>query len=296
MNFRVIQLLFSVVMIAKLSLLSSSQYQPCFSSHEGSSVSVACSSGFIITAINFASYGTTPYGSCGAYATAICHAPSSNSVVSSKCLNQPSCSIDANNNVFGDPCDKQFKGLYVQVTCSELKPSIEPIKEAITESTIILPWSLINILPRPSIRIYSSLLLLLFITSILFWNGLMQAERDRQKKERITKEEKDDNIDVQAPSQTKPLSELSVNDVIHILESLNLRNYCAVFRENDIDGPTLMNCHSIKDVEELGIAIVAKARILYEEILKFKLTGVPLTIICEVSHYRYFFSSLKCFI
>ena len=80
----------------------------------------------------------------------------------------------------------------------------------------------------------------------------------------------DDNIDVQAPVQTKPLSEFSVDDVIHLLESLNLRNYCAVFQENAIDGPTLMYCNSVKDVEELGINIVAKARILYEAIVQFK--------------------------
>ena len=72
--------------------------------------------------------------------------------------------------------------------------------------------------------------------------------------------------------QTKPLSELSVDDVIHLLKSLNLSNYCAVFQENDIDGPTLMNCHSVEDVEELGIDIVPKARILLQEIVKLKST------------------------
>jgi hypothetical protein len=61
-----------------------------------------------------------------------------------------------------------------------------------------------------------------------------------------------------------------VDDVIHLLESLNLRKYCAVFQENAIDGPTLMNCNSVDDVKELGINIVAKARILFEEIVQFK--------------------------
>ena len=82
--------------------------------------------------------------------------------------------------------------------------------------------------------------------------------------------------------QTKPLSELSVDDVIHLLKSLNLRNYCAVFQDNAIDGPTLMNCESVDDVKELGINIVAKARILYEEIVKFKSTVVPWTLLSEV--------------
>jgi len=56
-------------------------------------------------------------------------------------------------------------------------------KEEITESTMILPRLLsilINILPRPSIRIYTFLLLLLFITFILFWHELKQVERDHQ--------------------------------------------------------------------------------------------------------------------
>jgi hypothetical protein len=74
-----------------------------------------------------------------------------------------------------------------------------------------------------------------------------------------------------------------VDDVIHLLESLNLGNYCAVFQENAIDGPTLMNCKSVKDVEELGINMTAKARILYKEIVQLKSTVVPLTLLSEVS-------------
>ena len=109
-------------MIAKLSFVSS-QSQFCFSSHEGGTVSVACSSGI---AVNFASYGTPPFGICGVYNTSSCHAASSYSVVANACVNQPSCSIDANNKVFGDPCEEALKGLFIQVTCDELKPSIVP--------------------------------------------------------------------------------------------------------------------------------------------------------------------------
>ena len=50
-----------------------------------------------------------------------------------------------------------------------------------------------------------------------------------------------------------------------------------------IDGLTLMNCKSEEDVKELGIALTAKARILYEEIVEFKSIGVPLTLLSEVS-------------
>ena len=74
--------------------------------------------------------------------------------------------------------------------------------------------------------------------------------------------------------QTKPLSELSVDDVIHLLKSLNLSNYRTVFQDNMIDGPTLMNCKSEDDVKELGIDIVAKARLLLNKIIELKSTEV----------------------
>jgi len=72
--------------------------------------------------------------------------------------------------------------------------------------------------------------------------------------------------------QTRPLSELSVDDVTCLLKSLNLRRYRAVFRENEIDGPTLINCNSEDDVKELGIDLAPKARILFEKIVQLKST------------------------
>ena len=71
-------------------------------------------------------------------------------------------------------------------------------------------------------------------------------------------------------------------DVLHLLKSLKLTNFCNNFEDNMIDGPTLMNCKSEDDVKELGIALTAKARILFEEIVKFKSSGVPLTLLNEV--------------
>ena len=41
-----------------------------------------------------------------------------------------------------------------------------------------------------------------------------------------------------------------------------------------IDGPTLMNCKSEDDVKELGIDIVAKARLLLNKIIELKSTEV----------------------
>ena len=68
----------------------------------------------------------------------------------------------------------------------------------------------------------------------------------------------------------KSLSELSVNEVTNLLKSLNLTNYCAAFEEELIDGLTLMNCKTEEDLIELGIPIIAKARVLFNEITKFK--------------------------
>ena len=108
------------------------------------------------------------------------------------------------------------------------------------------------------------------------------AEKDRQEgllrlaadKEAKVNNLVDDADDIQAPLLTKPLSELSVDDVIHLLKSLNLRKYCAVFQENDIDGPTLMCCNKVEDVKELGIDTVAKARLLFNKIIELKSTEV----------------------
>ena len=63
-----------------------------------------------------------------------------------------------------------------------------------------------------------------------------------------------------------------------------------------IDGPTLMNCKSEDDVIELGIALTAKARILLEEIVKFKSSGVPLTLLSEVSLYLYLIYLIYAFL
>jgi hypothetical protein len=65
-----------------------------------------------------------------------------------------------------------------------------------------------------------------------------------------------------------------VDDVILLLKSLNLRNYCTVFQESDIDGPTLMCCNKVEDVKELGINVVAKARLLFNKIIELKSTEV----------------------
>jgi hypothetical protein len=89
-----------------------------------------------------------------------------------------------------------------------------------------------------------------------------------------------------------------VDDVINLLKSLKLSNFCQKFEENMIDGPTLMNCKSEDDVKQLGIDLTAKARVLFEEIVQFKSSGVPLTLFSEVtlSLYRHLILFQQCFI
>ena len=115
----------------------------CAESYEGGFVSLTCSNG-LISAIDFASYGT-PSGKCGAYtASSWCHASSSYTKVYNTCIHLASCSIEANNNVFGDPCDGTTKRLYIQVTCANTPgptygPTLAPstIPTAITTTTTI---------------------------------------------------------------------------------------------------------------------------------------------------------------
>lgn len=61
-----------------------------------------------------------------------------------------------------------------------------------------------------------------------------------------------------------------------LLESWNLTKYCAAFEENEVNGVILMNCKSVDDVKELGISLTAKARFFLNEIIEYKMTGVPL--------------------
>ena len=72
----------------------------------------------------------------------------------------------------------------------------------------------------------------------------------------------------------KPFEELTELEVQHLLESLNLNKYIEVFKQNEVDGRTLQNCHSEEDVKQLGITMTAKARVLLNKIEKLKSLGL----------------------
>ena len=70
--------------------------------------------GAVFTTVEFASYGN-PSGSNGNYTLGSCHASNSNSIVSAAALGNTSFTIQAHNNVFGDPCSGTAKALAVKL-------------------------------------------------------------------------------------------------------------------------------------------------------------------------------------
>ena len=105
----------------------------CATAAEYNSLSVSCPGGQVIQDVTFASYGT-PGGSCGAFSKSTCDASNSLSVVSSACKGLDSCTIDASNSVFGDPCSGQGKQLSVQVSCAtSTNPDPAPTPDPVAE-------------------------------------------------------------------------------------------------------------------------------------------------------------------
>jgi alpha-L-rhamnosidase len=95
--------------------------QVCSSVAEKEVAKVTCpGSGNVITGISFADYGT-PVGSCSTgFATGQCGSASAPSIVSKLCVGKQTCSIVANNTVFGgDPCFDTKKELAVVAECKD---------------------------------------------------------------------------------------------------------------------------------------------------------------------------------
>ncbi|XP_024031423.1 beta-galactosidase 9 isoform X1 [Morus notabilis] len=75
-----------------------------------------CQDGYMISSIEFASYGT-PMGGCQEFSIGKCHATNSSTVVSEACLGRNNCSVKISNLVFGDPCRGIVKTLAVEARC-----------------------------------------------------------------------------------------------------------------------------------------------------------------------------------
>ncbi|OQR89095.1 hypothetical protein ACHHYP_06474 [Achlya hypogyna] len=83
---------------------------------EGSSITLVCPSGKKLGSIVFASYGT-PTGSLLDFEAGACDAPTTLEVVAAACFGQPSCTLSASNEAFGDPCLGTFKAMSVEAQC-----------------------------------------------------------------------------------------------------------------------------------------------------------------------------------
>lgn len=85
----------------------------CDIGNEGGVLTLTAPQNFVFTSVGFASYGL-PDGSCeSGFTVGACNATTSVAQVQALCLGKSSCSIPANNQVFGDPCGGITKRLAV---------------------------------------------------------------------------------------------------------------------------------------------------------------------------------------
>lgn len=88
----------------------------CVTVAEHDAAIARCPPGRRIAGIAFASYGT-PEGACPRFIVGACHARSSRRVAEDACIGREGCTLPAENEVFGDPCEGTFKRLTLEVVC-----------------------------------------------------------------------------------------------------------------------------------------------------------------------------------
>jgi V8-like Glu-specific endopeptidase len=88
----------------------------CATATEGSSASLSCAGGRVISKIAFSSFGK-PSGQCGGFKTGACNSSTSVSKVQSLCVGKASCTVPATTATFGDPCAGTPKSLKIQYVC-----------------------------------------------------------------------------------------------------------------------------------------------------------------------------------
>uniref|UniRef100_H2ZPP7 SUEL-type lectin domain-containing protein n=1 Tax=Ciona savignyi TaxID=51511 RepID=H2ZPP7_CIOSA len=86
---------------------------------EGQTISIECPVGYAIN-IQKASYGRTDTSTCPhtSIQTSNCAAGGSHAIINDVCHGQQSCSLSANNSVFGDPCYGTYKYVNVKYECT----------------------------------------------------------------------------------------------------------------------------------------------------------------------------------
>jgi hypothetical protein len=76
-------------------------------------------------------------------------------------------------------------------------------------------------------------------------------------------------------SRVRLLSSLSTTEVQTLLENLNMTKFIPKLDENKVNGARLNAVSCVNDLTELGIDVKIKARVFYDELSEFKLSGVP---------------------
>ncbi|EQC33110.1 hypothetical protein SDRG_09098 [Saprolegnia diclina VS20] len=82
---------------------------------EHETLNLKCANGYVISSVDYASYGLPTAG----YTNGWCHASSSASVLTQLCVGQGSCAVPAQNALFVDPCVGVVKALAAKVTCKQ---------------------------------------------------------------------------------------------------------------------------------------------------------------------------------
>jgi len=91
----------------------------CKTVYEYNTMNLTCQPGYVISSIDFASYGSPSSTVCGNEIKSSCHASNSLNTVSSLCLHKNSCNVAAGASLFGDPCVGTYKRLTVRATCTQ---------------------------------------------------------------------------------------------------------------------------------------------------------------------------------
>jgi len=112
-------MLLSVAAVSMLSGVSAMQ-----TACEHQTLNLACAAGETLN-IRSANYGRSDGSTCphSSILTTSCSAASSLTKVQEACQDQESCSIQASNGVFGDPCVGTFKYLTVDYDCNPAPPT-----------------------------------------------------------------------------------------------------------------------------------------------------------------------------
>lgn len=64
-----------------------------------------------------------------------------------------------------------------------------------------------------------------------------------------------------------------------LLSALNMDNYAFTLERNQVDGPCLCECECVDDIQQLGVSLMPKARLLFRFIEEYKRDGVSASLI-----------------